>query len=47
MRIYKQTYRNLNGKVCEYKKFYAELRTAEGRITRLPGFGRNFAATDG
>ena len=39
MRIYKSTYRGRDGQVCESAKFYCELRTADGRVLRLPGFG--------
>ena len=38
MRIYKPTYRGRDGQVCEAAKFYCELRTADGRVLRLPGF---------
>ena len=38
MRIYKPTYRGRAGQVCESAKFYCELRTADGRVLRLPGF---------
>ncbi len=38
MRIYKPTRRTADGKSLPYDKFYCELRTAAGRIMRLPGF---------
>ena len=38
MRIYKPTYRGRDGQVRESAKFYCELRTADGRVLRLPGF---------
>ena len=38
MRVYKPTRRAADGQSLPYDKFYAELRTAEGRIMRLPGF---------
>ena len=38
MRIYKPTRKTADGQSLPYDKFYAELRTADGRIMRLPGF---------
>ncbi|MGC8624436.1 MAG: hypothetical protein ACP5VQ_04125, partial [Phycisphaerae bacterium] len=38
MRIYKPTYRGRDGQTHDAEKFYAELRTADGRVLRLPGF---------
>jgi integrase len=38
MRIYKPTRRTADGQRLPYDKFYCELRTADGRIMRLPGF---------
>ena len=38
MRIYKPTYRDRDGQVCKCAKFYTEVRTADGRVLRLPGF---------
>ena len=38
MRIYKPTRRAADGQSLPYDKFYCELRTADGRIMRLPGF---------
>ena len=38
MRTYKPTYRGRDGQTRKAAKFYCELRTAEGRVLRLPGF---------
>ena len=38
MRVFKPTRRAADGKRLPYDKFYAELRTAAGRVMRLPGF---------
>ena len=38
MRVYKPTYRGRDGQNHDATKFYAELRTADGRVLRLPGF---------
>ncbi len=38
MRTCKPTYVDRHGEKHETEKFYAELRTAEGRVLRLPGF---------
>ena len=38
MRIYKPTFKDRQGVTQESAKFYAELRTADGRVLRLPGF---------
>ncbi len=38
MRIYRPQRRTADGQNVPYSRFYAELRTADGRIMRLPGF---------